>query len=94
LRDVSEARLNAAIRAAYPDIETWEHQDAIDDVAIRMEQALDAADAVMFSDANVARSYPYVYSFLKRRGLVPVGKEVESLVGYVVTALKGGYGVE
>lgn len=91
---VAEARLKAAILAAYPDIETWESQGDLDYAAVRVEQILEAADAVMFSDESVSRSYPYVYGFLKRRGLVPIGKEVNALVGYVVTGLRGGYDVE
>jgi hypothetical protein len=94
LRDVSELRLKAALLAAYPTIETWEDQDAIDYAAIRMEEVLGAADAVLFAEESVSRAYPYVYGFLKRRGMVPVGKEVASLVGYVVGALEGKYDVE
>lgn len=91
---VAEARLKAAILAAYPDIETWERQDDLDSAAIRVEQILDASDAVLFSEGSVSRSYPYVYGFLKRRGLVPIGLEVQSLSGYVVRALKGDFDVE
>jgi len=91
---VAEARLRAALLAAYPTIDTWEDQDAIDYAAIRMEEVLDAADAVLFADESVSRCYPFVHSFLKRRGYVPRGKEVYSLVGYVVTGLRGGYDVE
>lgn len=88
---VAEARLRAVLLVVYPTIDTWEDQGVIGTVTAQMEEILDAADAVMFSDESVSRSYPFVYSFLKRRGLVPVGKEVQSLVGYVVTGLRGGY---
>lgn len=88
----SEKRLEAALRAVYPDYELLDMGDRID-AQRRVAEALEASDAVMFADENVALAYPYVYSFLKRRGLVPVGKEVQSLVGYVVGALKGEYNV-
>lgn len=90
---VSEARLKAALLVVYPTIDTWEDQDVIDSVSTQMMEILEAADAVMFSEESVSRSYPYVYSFLKRRGLVPVGKEVQTMAGYVVEALKGKYDV-
>jgi hypothetical protein len=88
-----EARLRAALLAGHPKIDEWEDQDLVASATIRMERVLAAADAVMFSDESVSRSYPFVYSFLKRRGMVPRGKEVNSLVGYVVTGLRGGYDV-
>ena len=91
LTDISEARLKAALLAGHPKIEEWEDQDLVASATIRMEKVLEAADAVMFADENVSQCYPFVYSFLKRRGMVPRGKEVASLVGYVITGLRGGY---
>ena len=90
---VSEERLDAAVRALYPWYDNWSENDQ-KAAQGTVRQALEASDAVLFADKNVERCYPFVYSFLKRRGMVPVGKEVESLVGYVVSALKGDYGVE
>lgn len=90
---VSSERVDAAVRALYPWYDGWdvETQKVTQET---VQKALEASDAVLFADENVSRCYPYVYSFLKRRGLVPVGKEVESLVGYVVEALKGDYSAE
>lgn len=90
---IEDKRLAAAVRALYPWYEGWdaETQKVTQET---VQKALEASDAVLFADKNVSLAYPYVYSFLKRRGLVPVGKEVESLVGYVVGALKGNYSVE
>lgn len=85
-----DERVDAAVRALYPWYDTWPEEDQkIAQQTVR--RALEASDEVMFADESVARCYPFVYSFLKRRGLLPVGKEVQSLVGYVVTGLRGGY---
>lgn len=89
---IDEERLEAAIKALYPWYESWdEESQRVTQVTVR--RALEASDAVLFADDNVSRCYPFVYSFLKRRGMVPVGKEVQSLVGYVVSGLKGDYDV-
>lgn len=40
---------------------------------------------------RIEKSYPYVYSFLRRRGYVPVDGEVAALVDYVVRALNGEF---
>lgn len=90
---IDEKRLTAAVLALYPWYEGWDEEtQAVTRETV--QKALDAADAVMFSEESVSRSYPYVYGFLKRRGLVPIGKEVQSLTGYVVRALKGDFDVE
>lgn len=90
---IDDKRLDAAVRALYPWYEGWDEEtQKVTQETVR--KALEASDAVLFADESVSRAYPYVYGFLKRRGLVPVGKEVESLVGYVVGALKGNYDVE
>ena len=87
---IDEKRLDAAVRALYPWYDGWdeETQKVLQETVRR---ALEVSDAVLFADENVSRSYPFVYSFLKRRGMVPVGKEVQALVGYVVEGLKGSY---
>jgi len=87
---IDEKRLEAAVRALYPWYDTWSEEDQkVTQETVR--RALEASDAVLFADESVSRCYPFVHSFLKRRGYVPRGKEVHSLVGYVVTGLKGGY---
>lgn len=91
---IAEKRLKAAIYAAYPGIDSWDSQDAIDYAASQVEEILQAADAVTFSEENINRSYPYVYGFLKRRGYTPIGKEVHVLIDYVIRGLREGYGVE
>ena len=90
---ISEERLEAAVRALYPWYEGWD-EETQKVTQETVQRALEASDEVLFADDRVSRSYPYVYSFLKRRGLVPVGKEVEALVGYVVAALKGDWDAE
>lgn len=90
---IEAERLEAAVRVLYPGYELLDVGEQL--VALKyVDKALEASDAVLFADENVARSYPYVYSFLKRRGMVPIGKEVESLVGYVISGVRGDYGVE
>ena len=89
---IDEKRLEAAVRALYPWYDNWSEDDQkVAQETVR--KALEVSDAVMFSDESVSRCYPFVYSFLKRRGMVPVGKEVQSLVGYVISGVKGDYDV-